>query len=201
MKTKSENPVYLLEGENPPDLLRFYFELNHLKGLYRQGWLRRGVEERRCETVAEHSFATAVLALVLAAASPALEAGRVLELALVHDLGEIYLGDLTPADGIDPLEKSRLEAEAVRRVAEHIPGGERILRLWLEFEAGETPEARFVRQIDRLEMGLQAGIYSLQGENGMGEFFASASQALSDESLVFLLDEMREIASNGGSIE
>jgi putative hydrolase of HD superfamily len=201
MRTKSENPVHLLEGESPPDLLRFYFELNHLKGLYRQGWLRGGVEESRCETVAEHSFATAVLALVLAAASPALDAGRVLELALVHDLGEIYLGDITPADGIEPLEKSRLEAEAVRRVVENIPGGERILGLWLEFEAGESPEARFVCQIDRLEMGLQAGIYSLQGENGMGEFFASASQALSDEPLVFLLEEMREIASNGGSIE
>ena len=64
------------------------------------------------------------------------------------------------------------------------------LRLWEQYEAGESPEARFVRQIDRLEMGLQAALYRAQGMQKMDEFIESARRALSDPDLLDLLAQI-----------
>ncbi len=74
-----------------------------------------------------------------------------------------------------------------------LPGGAAWLSLWEEFERNETPEARFVRQIDRLEMGLQAGVYALQGLVEPDEFFASARQAIDEARFSDLLKAMEAI--------
>ena len=154
----------MLKDQNVDPFIRAYFELCQLKQLYRQGWLRRGVSRERCESVAEHSFGCAVLATWLAQAYyPELDVCKVLRMALLHDFGEIYAGDLIPVDAVEPEEKHRREAGSVAQVFANLPGGAAYLSLWEEFERNETPEARFVRQIDRLEMGLQAGVYALQG--------------------------------------
>ncbi len=190
MEVKAENPVGLLGDQEYPPVITAYFELCHLKQLYRQGWLRRGVPPQRCESIAEHSFGVALLALWLAADQPGLDAARVLRMALIHDIGEVYAGDIIPSDGVSEAEKHRLEAEAVRRILSWLPDGQVYLELWDEFEAGASPEARFVRQIDRLEMGLQAAVYQSQGLIDGAEFFASARQALTDPRLRALLDEI-----------
>ena len=196
METKAENPAGLLErlslppGKEAAPFIQAYFELCHLKQLFRQGWLRRGIPRERCESVAEHSFGVAVLALWLAQAhSPRLDQNKVLRMALLHDCGEIYAGDIIPSDPVTAQEKHQRELEAVRQVFEKLPGGESYVQLWQEFEAGESPEAQFVRQIDRLEMGLQASVYTAQGFAGLEEFFASAQQALTDEKFNKLLAE------------
>ena len=188
MDVKAENPVSLLGGKDTPPLARAYFELCQLKQLYRQGWLRRGVPHERCESVAEHSFGVAALALWLAEAYfPELDSGKLLRMALLHDFGEVYAGDIIPEDGVTQQDKSQREAASVAQVLGKLPGGQGYVELWEEFERGDTPEARFVRQVDRLEMGLQAGVYQAQGFERMGEFLASARQALSDQSLLELL--------------
>jgi putative hydrolase of HD superfamily len=188
MQTKAESPATFLEGIQVPALLRAYFEFNHLKQLYRQGWLRRGVPAERCESVAEHSLGVAVLALWLAEAYfPKLDAGVVLRMALLHDFGEIYAGDIIPADGVPAERKRQLERQSVAQVFSGLPQGGEYLRLWEQFETGDSPEALFVRQVDRLEMGLQAAVYNAQGLEGMGEFIESARQALSDPELLDLL--------------
>jgi putative hydrolases of HD superfamily len=194
MKTKAENPVLLLKDQNGDPvivdpIIEAFFELCQLKQLYRQGWLRRGVSHERCESVAEHSFACAVLAIWLAQAYyPELDSGKVLRMALLHDFGEVYAGDLIPGDAIRPEEKHRREVGSAAQVFAKLPGGATWLNLWEEFERNETPEARFVHQIDRLEMGLQAGIYALQGQVEPDEFFASAHLGLEDTRLSGLLE-------------
>lgn len=194
METKAENPIHLLEGQEAPPLLQAYFELCQLKQLYRQGWLRRGISRERCESVAEHSFGVAVLALWLAEAYyPELDVRKVIELALVHDFGEIYAGDIIPGQEVSAEQKRQSESASVSQVVEKLPGGERYRELWEEYERGESAEARFVRQIDRLEMGLQAGVYALQGLVQPEEFIASARQALEDERLVELLETLEKI--------
>lgn len=191
MKTKAPLPATLLEGRSAPPLVEAFFELNHLKQLYRQGWLRRGIPEERCESVAEHVFSMAVLGWWLVDASfPELDRERVLRMVLAHELGEIYTGDIVPADGVAAEEKHRREREALLRVVGKLPRGEETLALWEEFERGETPEARFVRQLDRLEMGFQAAVYQAQGAGEMGEFFASAEAALEDPRLRAAFEEL-----------
>ena len=194
METKAENPVILLKDQKVDPLIRAYFELCQLKQLYRQGWLRGGVSRERCESVAEHSFGCAVLASWLAQAYyPELDVCKVLSMALLHDFGEIYAGDVIPSDAVEPEEKHRSEAGSVAKVFANLPGGAAYLSLWEEFECNETAEARFVRQIDRLEMGLQAGVYALQGLVRPDEFFASARLALEDARLSGLLEAVQAI--------
>lgn len=79
-------------------MIEAYFEFNYLKQLYRRGWLRRGILKERCESVAGHTFAVAVLAYWLAGADyPELDAGRVIRLALQASV-YAYQGALGPAE-------------------------------------------------------------------------------------------------------
>lgn len=193
MEIKAENPVGLLNDGKYAPLIMAFFEVCHLKQLYRQGWLRRGVPHERCESIAEHSFGMAVLALWLAQTQPELDVDKVVRMALLHDLGEVYAGDIIPSDGVSEAEKHLREAQGVRRILSRLPEGQDYIALWEEFETGASMEARFVRQIDRLEMGLQAAVYQRQGMVDAGEFFASARQALTDPQLAALLEEIQTI--------
>ena len=194
MHTKASIPVSQLSARQVAPLIEAYFEFNHLKQLFRQGWLQRGIPHARCESVAEHTFGVAVLALFLADAHfPDLNASKVLRLALLHDFGEIYVGDLTPADGIDRGEKWRLERHAVLQVLHKLPRGADYIVLWEEYERGASPEAQFVRQIDRLEMALQASVYEHQGLADLSEFFTSVEQALAAPALQAILHELKTL--------
>lgn len=194
MEEKSLNPIRWLDQAGASPLVTAYFELCHLKRLFRQGWLQRGVPRQMCESVADHTFGVAVLALWLARAYfPELDADKAVRMALLHELGEIYAGDITPRDGVSAWEKNQLERESVRKVCADLPGGQEYIDLWEEFEAGQTREAVFVRQLDRLEMGLQAAVYMHEGTAELPEFLVSARQALSDEALVRIIDELERI--------
>jgi putative hydrolases of HD superfamily len=188
MRTKA--PMATPPAASSP-LVRAYFEIQHLKQLFRQGWLRRGVDEARAESVADHTFGTATMAMLLAdALRPELDVERVLRLALIHDLGEAYAGDITPADGVASAEKQTRERTAVQRIVDKLPGGDRYRVLWEEYETAASPEARFVRRVDRLEMALQASVYRAQGCEGLDEFLASARADIAGSELESLLDEL-----------
>ncbi len=196
MQTKAEPPAALLGDRRTLPLITAYFEFNQLKQLYRQGWLRRGAPEERCETVAEHTFSMAVLAMVIADAHfPHLDMTKLLRMVLLHDFGEIGAGDITPADGVAATIKHARERESVAQVLGKLSVGAAYVDLWDEYEAGVTPEARYVKQIDRLDMALQAAVYQAQGLVDASEFLASAAQALSDPGLQAILAEIRVILS------
>lgn len=189
MQTKAPFPE-LSHFRHPQfPVLELYAEFHALKHLYRRGWLLRRVPEGVCESVAEHSFGVALLALLLAEQLyPELDCARIMRLALLHDLGEVYTGDLTPVDSGYATHKSTLEKQAIATLFDKWPNGERYKQTWYEYEAGITPEAQFVRQIDRLEMALQAGVYEDQlPELDLTEFFDSAAAAVSWDSLQEIL--------------
>jgi putative hydrolase of HD superfamily len=193
MITKAPGPDERIElGEGMDPVLASYYRLMRLKRLYRQGWLKRGIPRDICESVAEHSFGTAILALLLARGEGGLDLGKATLMALVHEMGESYAGDITPVDGVPAAEKRRLESEAIGKALAGLPDADWLLGIWEEFEACESPEARFVRQLDRLEMGLEASLLNAEGFPGMGEFFASARRSVSDPPLRRLLEEAIE---------
>jgi len=196
MVTKAAGPDELLElGDGADPALSSYFRLMRLKRLYRQGWLKRGLPEGLCESVAEHSFGTALLALLLAGKDGAggdfgrIDPSRAALLALVHEMGESYAGDITPVDGVSREDKSALERDAILRALEGHPDLEWFLSLWEEFEEGSSAEARFVRQLDRLEMGLQAALQEAEGFPGMLEFYDSARRTVVEPRLRGILEE------------
>jgi putative hydrolase of HD superfamily len=126
-----------------------------LKETTRSGWLRVGVAAP--ESVADHSWGTALLV-----SSFAEEAGvardRAVAMAVVHDLPEALTGD-TPYRGDISAEADKSVREA--RAMEDLGTGSPHLReLWEEYEAAATPTARFVRDMNLIEMCLQALLYA-----------------------------------------
>ena len=183
METKRTQAIRHLDGKESLPVIEVFYEFNHLKALYRQGWLRHGVPKEHCETVAEHSMGVALLALFLADGYfPELDKGRLILMGLLHDFGEIYAGDIVPGK-MSLEEKHALERKSVERVFMRLPKGKEYLAIWEEFEAQETPEARFMKEIDRLEMGLQASVYEQEGFGDLSVFFESTDKALSTPEL------------------
>jgi putative hydrolase of HD superfamily len=190
MQTKGVFPLSLLADRSVAPLIELYFETNQLKRLYRQGWLKRGVRPERCESVADHIFGMAALAVFICDAYfPELDLAKVLRLVLLHEIGEVYAGDITPADGVTGAEKRRHEREAVQRVLGKLPRGGDYVAAWEEFELGDSPEACLVRELDRLEMGLQASVYDLEGGLQADEFYATAERVVTNAPLKALLSE------------
>jgi putative hydrolase of HD superfamily len=179
-------------------LLRFLHVAGRLKSTPRAGWALRGISQP--ESVAEHSHRVALLALVLAPrVDPPLDVSRCVALGLVHDLAEALVGDITPYDGVSAGEKHRREAEAMLELAD-LSGDPSLLALWREYDAAQSPEARFVKELDKLETVLQAAEYEQHGDAAPGaldEFWHSAGARVTSPALRALLDALRREGRDG----
>lgn len=136
------------------DLVTLLLEAEALKDVARAGWARVPASAR--ESVAEHTYGVAALAVLL---GPELgvDAGRLARLAVVHDLAEARVGDITPEDGVAREEKRRREREALTTMLAPLGHpGEELLELAREYEEGATPEGRLLKELDGLELLLQA---------------------------------------------
>ena len=131
--------------------IRFLIELDRMKTIERQSPIFAG---GRRENDAEHSWHIAVMAMVLReyAAEP-VDMGHVLEMLAVHDLIEIYAGDTFAYDAAGNADKAARENAAADRLYALLPEGQGAVyrALWEEFDAMETPEARFAASLDRLQ--------------------------------------------------
>ena len=172
---------YDVKPENDEAVINVFQYFLQLKALYRQGWLQREVPEEKTESVADHSFGIAMLALLLCPKN--LNKMKVLEIALLHETGECIIGDLTPWDNFTEEEKSRMELEAVEEILTQLPDGKRLISLWKEFEYETSEEGKFVRQLDKLEMGLQAEIYTELGCHEAKALIKSAHEKVTDKEL------------------
>jgi putative hydrolases of HD superfamily len=106
------------------------------------------------------------MSLITMVAPPALvsrlDIPRCTKMALVHDMAEGLVGDLTPVDGVPKKEKNRREAETMDWVAQSLLGkvhggipGKDIRAAWQEYEDSETEESKFVHDVDKIELILQ----------------------------------------------
>ena len=129
----------------------FIMEVDRMKSVYRRTLL---VDRSRRETDAEHSWHFALMALLLAEyAGPDVKPDRVIRMALVHDLVEIYAGDTFAYDGDGKKTQHAREQQAADRLFSWLPADQdsQLRALWEEFDAMETPDARFAAAIDRLQ--------------------------------------------------
>lgn len=181
----------LKNGEDPSEehpttvtgeqFLPFLLMVFQLKDEVRTGWEIHGIT--RPESVADHSFGTALLSLLFA--NEQYDPSRCLKLALVHDIHEAVLGDL-PAPEIREREKERREKEAFGKVIQKLGLKKReVATLWREYSRRASDEARFVRDMDKIDMVLQALFYAtherFEGsleEACLEEFFHSASEEI-----------------------
>ena len=138
-------------------VLKFMHVVEQLKTNKRTGWLHHRVPTP--ESIADHMYRMAMLSL-LCPAEADVDLGKCVQLAIVHDLAEAEVGDLTPLDGVHKHEKMRREKEAIQYFVHDLLGssaaGLRIEALWEEYEARQTKESKLVKDLDRFELSLQA---------------------------------------------
>jgi putative hydrolase of HD superfamily len=194
MFTKLDHFTKVPEEKNIHSIIRIYYSFNQLKNLFRQGWLLRGVEKEFGESVAEHTLGVAILAMFIADqySEFAFDRDKLVTMALIHDFGEIYAGDLVPGI-ISREQKYQIERNAMVKVLSPLPEKDKYLSCWEEFEAGETPEAKLLKQLDRLEMALQASIYEHAFDLDLTEFMNSADRVIQDELLQEIFNEIQMI--------
>lgn len=107
-----------------------------------------------------------------------------MKMALVHDMAESLVGDITPADPIKKTEKARREAAVMEYIAgtllRGVPSGmlagDDILAVFNEYEANETLEAQFVHDVDKMELLLQMVEYERSREIDLAEFLNVAKK-------------------------
>jgi len=131
--------------------LRFILEIDKLKSVLRQTQLADG---SRQENSAEHSWHLAMTALALAPyADEPVDMQRVVKILLVHDIVEIDAGDVFIFDSDARAAVAAAEQDAADRIFAMLPEpqGSGLRSAWDEYEARETPEAKFAYSCDRLQ--------------------------------------------------
>lgn len=151
----------------------------------RRGWVIRDIKNP--ETIAEHTFRVAIMAWVLAVQKNyKLNLEKIIKMALIHDICEVYAGDITPYDSVLPKNKKKRqellktwprfcedkkkklaekkyekEKEGLEKLIKDLPLKlkQEIMNLWLDYEKGLSPEGKFFKHTDRIETFLQAAEY------------------------------------------
>jgi len=119
-----------------------------------------------------------------------IDMNRCIKMALVHDMAELLVGDITPVDGVLKSEKSRRESTTMDFLCKDLLGnvgggdaGVEIKRAWQEYEDSETLESHFVHDVDKMELILQMLEYekSHDGRIDLGEFTHVANRIVLPE--------------------
>lgn len=197
-------------------IVDFLIETGKLKKMKRRGWVLNRVKNP--ETIGAHIFRTALMGWILSSQKKNFNIERVLKIALVHDLCEVYAGDTTPFDSIISKVKNKKELEKLVRVHPRFTNGEKqrlafekhkkewqalvrlterldpklrkeMIDLWLDYEEGNTKEGRFVNQADRMENLLQALEYWREDKDfPIKRWWVWAKELFSDPLLLDFMD-------------
>ena len=131
--------------------LLFTAEIDRMTGILRQTLL---IDKSRRENDAEHSWHIAVMAMLFAEyAKEPVNIGRVAQMCVVHDLVEIEAGDTFAYNPVGNLDKEERERKAADILFSKLPEdqGSYIRSLWEEFDAMETPDAKYAASLDRIQ--------------------------------------------------
>lgn len=198
-------------------LVDFFHEIGKLKRIPRGGWVLIGV--KRPASITDHSFRLAIMVWILAKRKK-LNVERAVKIALIHDLCELYVGDVTPYDSVLPkdkkqwpklfdtwprfskskkkknfLKKHKKEQTALIKLISGLPLATKkeILNLWFDYENELTKEGRFVKQVNRLETLLQAIEYGKETKRRpFKSWWIGSEERIDDPLLIKFMSELGE---------
>lgn len=172
--------------------MRFYLLATQLKYKIRSGWDKThwNVSKERIESIAEHVYGTCILALSIDSEFKTnLDINKVIKMLVLHELGEVIIGDITPFDNITPEEKMKKEHEAMREVIGDLVNQEEFLSLLFEFDEKKTKEAIFAHHCDKLEADIQAKVYQDMGcQHSLDE---------QEDNVVFKSNKVQQMVKDG----
>ncbi|KAL8829410.1 MAG: hypothetical protein Q9191_002027 [Dirinaria sp. TL-2023a] len=175
--------------------------LERLKTTKREGWRRFGITAG--ESISDHMYRMSIMTML----APATLASRIniphcTKMALIHDMAESLVGDITPKDGVVKEEKHRREGETMAFLTERLLGkgtgaagqGQAMREVWQEYEEGRTLEAKFVHDVDKMELVLQMVEYETRagGKIDLSEFTRVATEIQLEEVKAWCEEVLRE---------
>lgn len=174
-----------LAKPQPNHVLAFLNVVQHLKLQKRTGWLDHGIQS--CESISDHMYRMGVTSMLIK--DPKVNRDKCVRIALVHDIAEALVGDITPFDPVTKEEKHRRELATIEYLCEELikpyneKAAEEIKEDWLEYENISSLEARYVKDIDKYEMLVQCFEYerAYNGEKDLEQFWRAVSSIKTDE--------------------
>jgi putative hydrolase of HD superfamily len=153
-----------------------------VKDVERKGWKRR-VGVASPESVADHIFST-TLAAMIAGDALHLDTEKMMRMALLHDVCEAVTGDIQPGEMEDALKEAK-ERAALSNLLRALPEPLIVsyVTLFEEFNHGASQEALLVKDLDKLEMVMQAAAYQRKGfrKELLDEFWRTADERIKSE--------------------
>jgi 5'-deoxynucleotidase YfbR-like HD superfamily hydrolase len=177
------------------EFLDLALEIGILKKVQRTGWVLKGIKD--VESVAEHSWRVAMLALFLGE-NLGLDTLKLVKMSLIHDLGEVLIGDVKWEQGAEVIgsqkKKHQDEGKAIQKMFADNPSFNEYVALWDEFNEQKTKEAKIVKELDKLEMAIQAFEYQKEGysQELLEEFWENAEKYLKKGKLKEYFDFLKE---------
>ena len=192
MATKSKS------YDKVPHFIDLFLFANASKKTLRSGWVREEIENS--ESLAEHIFSLSFLTLQLSSELSErlkypLNKGKLLKMALVHDIGELETGDIVTSRGtiIDAQMLKKKEAQqkaSIKKLFKKTDPSNFSLALFQELIDRKSLESQLLWQLDKLAMALQALEYEKLYKKDLSEFFENAKANIHDEFLLELLSEI-----------
>ena len=172
-------------------ILNFFNTSANLKKIPRQGWIDK-LSIDKPESVADHTFSMAIMGMIFSDLEN-YDTEKILKIILLHDLAESITGDI-PQGHISREEKTILENNTMKKILNDLPPSlqKQYCVLWEEYQSNNSKEAKIVHQLDKLEMAMQAKIYSDEGHSKekLDSFFNSARNGIKDPKLLELFTKI-----------
>ena len=172
---------------------KFFEKVLELKNVPRQGWKEK-LEIGNPESVADHSYSTSVMSMILSDIE-GLNTEKIIKMALLHDLAESIIGDITPKH-ITKKEKITKENHAINQILKNLPNeiAKPYFEIWNDYQKKSSKEAVLLHEIDKLEMAFQAKFYQDNGisKEKMKTFFDTAKTEVKNKNLCSILSNIIE---------
>lgn len=183
-----------LEKNQLLNLVSFFRIVCNLKTIKRSGWIHKS-NITSPESVADHSYSMCMMSMILAEIIN-LDSGHIMKMVIIHDLAESLVGDHMP-DDISSEEKQLVEDKAMKKIISKLPNSLRknYLNIWNEYNDNITVNAKFVHNMDKLEMALQAKEYEFEGypKELLQPFIKSATDYISNERFDLVFEILQTI--------
>ena len=190
-----------LKSSQKSDLVSFFRVVCNLKKIRRSGWIDKS-NISSPETVADHSYSMCMMSMILSEIID-LDTEHIMKMANLHDLAESFVGDNMP-DKISYEEKVLLENKAMTKIISRLPSFLRgkYLDIWNEYIENSTVSAKFVHNIDKLEMALQAKEYEFDGysKQSLQIFLKSATDYISNDGFDIIFEILQTINDDSKKI-
>jgi putative hydrolase of HD superfamily len=183
-----------LEKNQLLNLVSFFRIVCNLKTIKRSGWIHKS-NITSPESVADHSYSMCMMSMILAEIMN-LDSGHIMKMVIIHDLAESLVGDHMP-DNISSEKKQLAEDKAMKKIISKLPNSLRknYLHIWNEYNGNITVNAKFVHNMDKLEMALQAKEYEFEGypKEVLQPFIKSATDYISKERFDLVFEILQTI--------